>query len=103
MLRDLTQSFRDADWDLHLSSVDRSIDLCFAFDRINYKRWLPLYYEDCISLPGRFPKMHRSFLQGDFVVKHTSRNGSAVPIDQALEKAYNKPAAGRKQSVSGIL
>ena len=99
VLHDLTQSFRDADWDLHLSSVNRSIDLCFAFDRINYKRWLPLYYEDCTSLPDRFPKMHRSFLRGDFVVKHTSRNGSAVPMDQALEKAYNKPA----KSSSGII
>ena len=26
------------------------------------------------------------------VVRLTSRNGSAVPVDQALEKEYNKPA-----------
>ena len=41
-LRDLTRSFRDADWYLHLSSFSRAIDLCFSFDRINYKRWLPI-------------------------------------------------------------
>ena len=99
VLRDLTRSFRDADWYLHLSSVSRSIDLCFSFDRINYKRWLPMYYEDCLALPERFPKMHNSFLKGDFVVRHTSRKGSAVPMDQALEKAYNKPA----KSSAGII
>ena len=41
VLRDLTRSFRDANCNLHLSTVHRAIPLCFAFDRINYKRWLP--------------------------------------------------------------
>ena len=86
-LRDLTRSFREADWLLHISPVNRAIDLCFSFDRINYKRWLPMYYEDCLALPRRFPKMYNSFLMGDFVLRHTSRKGSAVPMDQALEKA----------------
>ena len=31
-------------------------------------------------------------MEGGFVVRHTSRRASAVPMDQALEKAYNKPA-----------
>ena len=38
-------------------------------------------------------------MKGDFVVRHTSRKGSAVPMDQALEKAYNKPA----KSSAGII
>ena len=32
-------------------------------------------------------------------MRHTSRKGSAVPMDQALEKAYNKPA----KSSAGII
>ena len=31
-------------------------------------------------------------MNGDFVVHHIARLGSAVPMDQGLEKAYNKPA-----------
>ena len=62
------------------------------FDHISYKRWLPIYYEDCLALPKRFPKMYQSFLNRDFVVRHFSRKCSAVPMDQALKKAYNKPA-----------
>ena len=69
------------------------------FDHISYKRWLPIYYEDCLALPKRFPKMYQSFLNRDFVVRQFSRKCSAVPMDQALEKAYNKPA----KSSAGII
>ena len=97
--QDLTRSFRDADEYLHLLSVSRAIDLCFSFDRINYNSWLPIHYEDCLALPKRFPKMCESFLNVDFVVRHSSRKGSAVPMDQALEKAYSKPT----KSFAGII
>ena len=38
---------------------------------------------------------------GDFTVKHTKRSASALPVDQTLEKAYNKPAKG-SSGVIGI-
>ena len=108
VLRDLARSFRDTDWHLHLSFVSGTIDLCFSFDRISYKRWLPIYYEDCLALPKRFLKMYQSFLNSDSIVRRSSRKCSAVPMDQALENAYNKPAKSsaciigftrRKQSI----
>ena len=99
VLRDLTRFFQDTDWYLHLSSVSCAKDLCFSFDCTNYKRWLPIYYGDCLPLRKRFPKMYQSFLNGDFVVRQVSRKGSAVPMDQALGKAYSKPA----KSSSGII
>ena len=99
VLRHLTRSFRDANWYLHLLSVSRAIDLCFSFDCINCKRRLPIYYKDCLALTKYFPKIYESFINGDFVVRHSSRKGSAVPIDQALEKAYSKPA----KSSAGII
>ena len=60
--RDFTRSFGDADWYLHLLSVSRAIDLCFSFVCINYKRCLPIYFEDCLALLKCFPKMFESFL-----------------------------------------
>ena len=68
--------------------------LIFDFGQINYCRWLPLYYEDCMKLKTNFPILHEAFNRGDFVVHHTERKGSRVPMDQALEKEYNKPAKG---------
>ena len=99
VLRDLTRSHREGNWQLHLSAVQRALSLPFAFDRTNYKRWLPLYFEDCLSLPQRYPLIHENFLQGEIVVKLTKRKGSAVPVDQALESKYNKQA----KSSSGII
>ena len=52
--RYLTRSFREGNWTLHL---------CFAFDRVNYKSWLPLYYEDCLALQQRSPEIHDSFME----------------------------------------
>ena len=79
VLQDLTRPFRDDDWYLNLSSISRVVDLCFSFDRTNYKHWLRIYYEDFLALPKRFAKTYQSFLNGDFVVIHSSREGSAVP------------------------
>ena len=91
---DLTRSFREADWQLHLSAIRRAMPLLFAFGRTNYCRWMPIYYEECLNLKTKFPLLWDSFEKGDFVVHHTKRKGSGVPIDQALEKEYNKPAKG---------
>ena len=98
-LRDLKRSFRDGNWELHLSAVRRSLPLVSAFDRTNYKRWLPLYYEDCLSMEEKFPMMYENFKDGGFVVRMSKRRGRAVPMDQALEKAFNKPSKGQ----SGII
>lgn len=46
VLRDFTRSYRESNSELLLPAVCPTLPLCFAFDRINYKRWLPLYYED---------------------------------------------------------
>ena len=33
-------------------------------------------------------------MEGGFIVRHVKRKASAVPMDHALEKAYNKPVKG---------
>lgn len=58
-----------------------------------------MYFEDCLSLQTNYPLIYQSFLQGEFVVKLSQRKASAVPMDQALESKYNKPA----KSSSGII
>ena len=93
-LRDLKRSFREGNWGLHISSIIRIIYIVYAFDRVNYKRWLPIYFEDCLSLKEKFPLIYDDFVSGGFVVNMSARRGSAVPMDQALEKAFNKPSKG---------
>lgn len=34
---------REGDWKLHLASIRAMIPWCFAYDRLNYARYLPVY------------------------------------------------------------
>ena len=71
VLRDLTHSFREKDWSLHLSALQRAIPLLFSFDRTNYARWTPLYFNDCLKLEEKFPMLYQKFMEGDFCVQWT--------------------------------
>ena len=50
-------------------------------------------------LPNTFPQIQNQFIDGQFVVHHTRRSGSGMPMDQALEKEYNKTS----KSTGGII
>ena len=101
IINNLTLSFRESNWLLYLSALQRAIPLFFAFDRTNYSRWVLLYYKDCILLEEKFPDLFEGFMKGDFTVKLSKRKCSAIPIDQALEKEYNKNAK-RKGGIIGF-
>ena len=62
VLRDVTRSHREGNWQLHLSAIKRALPLVLAFDRTNYKRWLPLYFEDCLILPKNIPLIHEEVI-----------------------------------------
>ena len=91
--------FRSGSWSLHKSAIRRSIPLMFAFNHTNYSRWTPLYLEDCLKLETDFPAIYQSFEKGGFVVQRSIRKNSSIPMDQALEVAYNKLA----KSSGGII
>ncbi|XDV44765.1 hypothetical protein PO909_013005 [Leuciscus waleckii] len=88
ILRDLTNSLCSGDWILYLSAMERATSL-FFFGRTNYCRWTPLFLQDCYQLK-KFPLLYDSYINGGFVV-NTTKKGSGVPFDQALEQCYNWP------------
>ena len=92
LLRDLTHSIHQADWNLFISVLRRCMPLFFGFGRTNYCRWGSLFLEDCLDLQRKFPGIYKCFKDGGWVMYHTLRQGSAVGFDMALEKCYNKPA-----------
>ena len=49
----LIRATREQNWSLHLASIQAVIPWCFAYDRKNYSRYLPIYYADMISLPSQ--------------------------------------------------
>ena len=91
IIRDLTSSLRSGDWNLYLCAVERATSLFFFFGRTNYSRWTPLFLQDCYQLKEKFPLHYDSYMNGGFVM-NTTRKGSGMPFDQALEQCYNRPA-----------
>ncbi len=84
-------SLRSGDWMLYISAMERATSLFFFFGRTNYCRWTPLFLQDCYQLKEKFPLLYDSYINGGFVV-NTTKKGSGVPFDQALEQCYNRPA-----------
>ena len=67
------------------------IPWCFAYDRLNYARFLPYYYAVMSRLPIDRPEVHAHFMQGGFSVQLGSRNPfGRIPVDQTIKQTVNK-------------
>ena len=91
ILLGLIRASREGDWMLHLASVRAMIPWCFAYDRLNYARYLPYYYAHMYQLPTTHPDVHAEFIQGGFSVQLGSNNPfGRIPVDQTIEETVNK-------------
>ena len=76
---------------LNLASVRAMIPWCFAYDMLNYARYLPYYYAHVSQLPTTHPDVHVEFMQGGFSVQLVSNNPfGRIPVDQTIDETVNK-------------
>ena len=91
ILLGLIRASREGDWMLHLASLRAMIPWCFAYDRLNYARYLPYNYAQMYQLPTTNPDVHAEFMQGGFSVQLGSNNPfGRIPVDQTIEETVNK-------------
>ena len=90
----LIRAERSGDWELYLDSLLCMLPVFFAYDRINYSRWLPVYIADMINLEDTAKEVHDEFKAGKFSVNRTGKSFAAVPTDQVLEQTLNKDSKG---------
>ena len=83
----LIRSFREANFFLYCQSLAELLPYFFANNNVNYARWLPIHYRDMVTLEQKHPQLAQEFQSGNFVVHKSSRQFSAVAIDQAHEQA----------------
>ncbi|KAJ8372700.1 hypothetical protein AAFF_G00277690 [Aldrovandia affinis] len=83
----LIRSFREANFFLYCQSLAELIPYFFANNNVNYARWLPIHYRDMVTLEQKHPQLAQEFQSGNFVVHKSSRQFSAMAIDQAHEQA----------------
>ncbi|KAJ8386023.1 hypothetical protein AAFF_G00178440 [Aldrovandia affinis] len=83
----LIRSFREANFFLYCQSLAELIPYFFANNNVNYARWLTIHYRDMVTLEQKHPQLAQEFQSGNFVVHKSSRQFSAMAIDQAHEQA----------------
>lgn len=73
---------REGNWDLHLESIRAMLPWFFAYDHINYARYLPIYLVKMLCLEETHPEAHHMLANGDFGVLRSTHGFAQVPIDQ---------------------
>lgn len=62
------------------------IPWCFAYDKVNYARYLPAYYDKMISLEKEHPDVYQQFMDGHFTVQlGDEKSFSRIPVDQTTD------------------
>lgn len=87
----LIRASREGNWMLHLACIRKMIPWCFAYDKLNYARYLSYYYATMTQLSENHPEVHAHFMQGGFSVQIGRRNPfGRIPVDQTIEETVNK-------------
>ena len=70
----LLRSSRERNWSLHLHAIKTMIPWCFAYDQVNYTRYLSAYCAEMTNLPIKNPDVYEAFKVGQFSVQISTCN-----------------------------
>ena len=82
----LIRSVRKANFFLYCQPLAGLILYFFANNNVNYARWFLIHYRDMVTLEKKHPQLAQKFQSGNFVVHKSSRQFSAMAIDQTHEQ-----------------
>ena len=77
----LIRSFHEANFSLYCEALSDLIPNFFA-NNISYAPWLLIQPKDMLTLDNRHPELAQEFRSGKFDAHKTSRNSSALALDQ---------------------
>ena len=91
IILDLLRGSHEGNWNLHLNAIRYMIPLCFAYDKVNYARYLSAYYAEMTNLSEKKPDVYEAFQAGQFSVQISCNNPfGRIPVDQTTEVTVNK-------------
>ena len=91
VLLGLIRATREGNWSMHLSSLRGIVPWCFAYDNINYARYLFVYLSKMSHLPEEHPDAFTYVRSGRLSVQLKNSNPfGRVPVDQTCEETVNK-------------
>lgn len=87
----LIRGTREGNWQLHMACIREYIPWVFAYDKVNYARYLSAYYAEMSQLSNNHPKIYEQFMEGKFSVQIGSTNTfGRIPVDQTIEETVNR-------------
>ena len=72
ILLNMVRASREGHWELHLCAIEQMIPWCFAYDNINYARYLPAYLSEMIHLQEAHPDAYEYLKSGGVSVQITT-------------------------------
>ena len=82
---------RVGDWNLHLSCILQMLPWCFSYDRLNYARYLTLYWLQMTNLGNTHPEALAFLKNGGLSVQRSTCPFAMVAADMAIEQSINRP------------
>ena len=90
VLLNAIRATREGNWEMHIESTKEMLPWFYAYDHINYARYLPIYLVNMMSEESH-PEAHTMLANGDFGVQRTTHHGfSQVPVNQTIEQTLNR-------------
>ena len=82
---------RPGDWELYLACIEEVIPWAFAYDRLNYARYLIPFLNDMRELQSSKPEVYGAFLSGEFSVQMSHTNGfGGNEADKTIENTIHR-------------
>jgi len=83
-------SIRSGNWELFIECIREIIPYTFAYDNLNYARYLSAMLGDMLSLPTDFPEIYEEFVRGNFAAQLSYNKFSRSETDKVIEMTLNK-------------
>ena len=91
VLLHLLRASREGNGNLHLNAIRGMIPWCFAYDKVNYTRYLSAYYVQMTNVPEVYLCVYEAFNSGQFSVQIYSNNQfGRVPVHQTVETTVHE-------------
>ena len=91
---------RRSDWEGHLNTLEKMTPWLFAYDRVNYTRYVPVYLKEMRELEKTHPFAHEHLNNGEFAIQQQDRYAfSATAADQVIKQTINRDS----KSAGGII
>lgn len=76
---------------LHLAMMKEMISWCFAYDKQNYAKYLPVYHKQMTRLENEHAPVYQHYMHGGFSVQLGASNPfGRIPVGQTIEATVNK-------------